>query len=105
MSEAIVQIEVQCLQPRWIEQERARYRLYVNDDLIVERIWIWDIDTIIEENLIVDVVPKIAHNIRLEHIKLNRGDLAQFGLRTLRINSALKSSGDGHRDMLSFTIE
>ena len=103
MSDVNLTVEVHCLQPRWIEHEKAKYRIYVNDDLIIERTWIWDQDTVIEENITVDVTPEITHTVRVECIKFNRGDLAQFGFRKFYVNSRLKADYD-YRDMCSFTI-
>jgi hypothetical protein len=104
MKETALTFEVHCLQPRWIEHEKARYRIYVNDDLITERTWIWDMDTVIEESMQVKVTPNLTHNIRLEHVKFNRGDLAQFGLRNFHVNSWPKPDHGGHGDSLSFMI-
>ena len=104
MSETVLTFEVHCLQPRWIGHEKARYRIYVNDDLITERTWIWDIDTVIEETLCVNVESEISHVVRLDHIKMNRGDLAQFVLRNFYVDSQPKPDHGGHRDTLSFML-
>lgn len=103
MSEVNLTVEVHCLQPRWIAHEKARYRIYVDDDLITERIWIWDQDTIIEENFTVDVSPNLNHAVRIECIKFNRGDLAQFGFKKFYINSKLKADYD-YKDTCSFVL-
>jgi hypothetical protein len=47
MSETSITVEVHALQPRWIYIEQPKYRLYVNNDLITERTWIWDLNTFI----------------------------------------------------------
>lgn len=104
MSETVLMFEVHCLQPRWIALEQARYRLYVNDDLITERTWVWDQNSYVEETLVVKVNRTDTHTIRLEHIKFSRGHLAQFGLRTFRLNGWPKPDNGGHSDTLSFTL-
>lgn len=105
MSHTNISVEVHCLQPNWIQLENAQYRFYVNDDLITERSWIWDFNTVINETLTVDVPPTLSNNIRIEVIKPSRASLAQFGLRNLKINGWPKPDHGGHRDNLSFIIE
>jgi len=104
MAEVNLKVQVHVLQPRWIEYERNKYRLYVNDDLITERTWIWNIDTVIEEDIWVDVPTHISHIIRLEPI-LDHRSIVQFGLRTFRVNNWPKPDWGGAKTQLSFIIE
>ena len=105
MIETKITVQVHPLQPRWIYIEQPKYRLYVNDDLITERTWIWDIDTFIEENLQVEVPLGINHTIRLDLIKSDPTHLSQFGLQNLKINGFPKPDHGGHRSELSFILE
>ena len=50
-----IKVEVHCLQPRWADVEKCSYRLYLNDELMTERTWVWDINTWIEEQMLVEV--------------------------------------------------
>ena len=104
MAEVNLRVQVQALQPRWIEHERNCYRLYVNDDLITERTWIWNIDTVIEENILVDVPPHLSHTVRIEPI-LEPRSIAQFGLRNFKVNNWPKPDWGGAKTQLSFIIE
>ena len=104
MNETNIVVQVHALQPNWIEHEQPKYRLYVNDDLITERTWIWDQQTYIEEDLRVCVESGINHIIRLETIKADPMHLAQFGLQNLRINTWPKPDHGGHRSELSFIL-
>lgn len=104
MSEVNLKVQVHCLQPGWIEHENSRYRLYVNDDLITERTWIWNMDTYIEEELLVDVPEQVSHIIRLETILDNPRSLTQFGLQNLYVNGWPKPHYGGDRVQLSFMI-
>ena len=104
MSETVITVQVHPLQPNWIEHEKPRYRLYINDDLITERTWIWDMQTYIEEDLRVEVDKGINHTIRLELIKDDPMHLSQFGLQNLRINSWPIPDHGGHRSELSFIL-
>jgi hypothetical protein len=104
MNETAITVQIHALQPNWIEHEKPKYRLYINDDLITERTWIWDMQTYIEEDLRVEVSPGVNHTIRLDLIKDNPMHLAQFGLQNLRINGWPKPDHGGHRSELSFIL-
>jgi hypothetical protein len=104
MNETNITVQIHALQPRWIDLEKPRYRLYVNDDLITERTWVWDIQTYIEENIWVEI-PQGINYIRLDLVKLKPMDLSQFGLQNLRIDGWPKPDHGGHRSSLSFILE
>jgi hypothetical protein len=104
MNETAITVQIHALQPNWIEHEKPKYRLYVNDDLITERTWIWDMQTYVEEDIRVEVPPGINHTIRLDLVKDNPMHLAQFGLQNLRINGWPKPDHGGHRSELSFIL-
>jgi hypothetical protein len=104
MSEVSLRVQVHCLQPNWIKHENSRYRLYVNDDLITERTWIWNMNTYIEEELLVEVTEKISHIIRLETILDNPRSLTQFGLQNFYVNGWPKPHYGGDRTQLSFML-
>jgi hypothetical protein len=97
-----ITVEVHALQPAWIDVETPKYRLYVNDDLITERTWIWNMQTYIEEYIRVDVMSGISNTIRVELIKSKPMDLSQISLQNLKINGHLKSDSSKHRTELSF---
>jgi hypothetical protein len=45
------------------------YRLYVNDDLLTERTWIWNKNTKIKENVLIELEKATRNNITLEAVK------------------------------------
>jgi hypothetical protein len=104
MSEVSLQVQIHCLQPNWVGQENSRYRLYVNDDLITERTWIWSINTFIEEELLVDVTEHESHIVRLETILDDPRSLTQFGLQNFYVNGWPKPHYGGDRTQLSFML-
>ena len=104
MSEVSLRVQVHCLQPNWVEQENSRYRLYVNDDLITERTWIWPINTFIEEDLLVDVTERESHIVRIETILDNPRSVTQFGLQNFYVNGWPKPHYGGDRTQLSFML-
>ena len=104
MSETRITVEVHALQPRWIDIEQPKYRIYVNDDLMTERTWIWDQQTYIEETLWAELASGISHTVRVELIKSKPCNLAQFGLRNLLVNEGTYPDHGGHRSELSFIL-
>jgi len=61
--ETSITVQVHALQPRWIDLEQPKYRIYVNDDLITERTWIWDLQIYVEESMCVDILPDVSHTV------------------------------------------
>jgi hypothetical protein len=104
MSEVSLRVQVHCLQPNWVEHEHSQYRLYVNDDLITERTWIWPMNTYIAEELLVDVTERESHIVRLETILDNPRSLTQFGLQNFYVNGWPKPHYGGDRTQLSFML-
>lgn len=102
MSEVSLRVQVHCLQPNWVEHENSRYRLYVNDDLITERTWIWPVNNYIEEEILVEVAEHESHIVRLETILDNPRSLTQFGLQNFYVNGWPKPHYGGDRTQLSF---
>ena len=102
--ETHITIQVQCVKPSWIGYEKNNnYRLYVNDDLVTERTWLWDINTVIEENIHLAVDPGTAVTLRLDPI-LSPNSVAQFGLRVLKVNGWPRPDFGGESMHLSFAI-
>ena len=105
MADVNLKVQVQLLQPKWVERSVINhYRLYVNDNLITERTWIWNFDTVINENIWVDVPSHVSHIIRLESV-VDPRSIAQFGLRNFFVNNCQNSDSGGTKTQLSFIIE
>ena len=51
MSITNIKIEVHCLKPSWVDYEKNKYRLYVDNNIITERSWIWNTKTLLDENI------------------------------------------------------
>jgi hypothetical protein len=87
-SVAHIIVEVHCVQPAWAEHHwdekyrDSRYRLYVDNDLITERTWIWNNSTFLQENLWVDIDRSIAHILKIEAIT-HLANQASFSLQSL----------------------
>ena len=46
----------------------SRYRVYVNDDLIAERSWIWDNNTFLKESIWINSVNNLQHILKIEPV-------------------------------------
>ena len=101
--ETHVTIQIHALKPSWINHEKNRYRLYIDDCLLTERDWIWELHHYIEEDIWIDSNPENTHTLRLEPI-LHPKSVAQFGLKTLRVNGWPKPDGGGELTELSFKV-
>ena len=103
MNEINVKIQVHCIKPSWVNYENNKYRLYINNDLFTERTWIWDLTTVVDEDLWVDLPMNTTNVIRLDVI-LQPKSVAQFGLRNLRVNNIPQTDLGGEKTELSFEI-
>ena len=101
--ETHINIEVQCFKPSWVSYEKNKYRLYVNQDLVTERDWRWDLNTVIYEDVWVNIEPGI-HSIRLEPI-LQANSVAEFGLRNFKLDNWPKPDQGGDKLELYFRVE
>jgi hypothetical protein len=66
--------EVHCQRPPWginnpvSKFVDSRYRVYVNDDLITERSWIWDNNTCLKESMWINSVNNLQHILKIEPV-------------------------------------
>lgn len=71
---ALVQIfaEVHCTQPSWalldLRFDRPKYRLYVNEELLVERSWNFGNDQLVDEEIYAKLELKKEYVIRVEPV-------------------------------------
>ena len=102
--EVHVTVQVHCIKPSWINYEKNRYRLYVNDYLLTERDWVWDADTYIEEAISIDVDPGSINFVKIEPILNPLNSVAKFGLRILKVNGFPRPDLGGEMLGLSFPV-
>ena len=84
--ETSVTVQVHVLKPRWIHYEQNRYRLYVNNYLLTERDWIWNLNTYIEEKFYINAEKGSIIHIRLDPIIIPQISDAEFVLQNLKVN-------------------
>ncbi|MCX7592749.1 MAG: hypothetical protein N2235_03095 [Fischerella sp.] len=58
-------IDIQCVK----QGEKTIYRIYADNDLIVERDWVWPADKMyVRENFIIEVDTNSMHSVRVESV-------------------------------------
>lgn len=67
-------------------EQRPAYRLYVNNELFTERTWRWDVNTFVNESLVIVGTPGV-YELRVDCTHANN----EFKLRNLRVEE-----GPGH---------
>lgn len=104
MNEVNITVQVHCTQPTWVGSEKNQYRLYINDDLLTERSWIWDTNTVINENIWVDLASGSTNIIKLIPILNPVRSMAKFGLKNLMVNDNEVTDHGGEQSELYFTV-
>jgi len=96
-------VEVHCLKPSWVSYEKNKYRIYVNDNLLTERRWYWDLNTYLQENIWVRLCNG-HHSIRVEPVQDPVDSSVQFVFRNLTVNNVSVPDWGGERMELSFLL-
>lgn len=92
MSMKHLQVDVLC---NWSDDPPV-YRLFVNNDLLTERTFIWPgYRNFIRENIVVDVDPGV-HTVRIENISQN----GAFILERLNLEGRIGAEHPNHHDPL-----
>jgi len=100
---AEIAVEVHCVEPRWVQLENSKYRIYLNNELLTERDWVWDRHIYINELIVAELAPKEQHIINVEVIKSKPEYLTKLDLRNFYI-SDVEYTHEIHSDSVSFTI-
>ena len=117
MSATQISLEVHCLGPSWVQTERNRYRLYVNNEMLVERDWIWPTHQYLNENIWADITPEILNTIKLKPIlqtvsffdedtgmTFTSQSIAKFAIKHVHVNSQIILVQDDEQLEVSFHI-
>ncbi len=65
----------------------SRYRIYVNNDLIVERNWVWDNNIFLRENIYINSAVS-EHTLKLEPVVFHENQI-KFLIKNLKVNDKL----------------
>ena len=96
-------VEVHCIRScqSILNKEQALYRLYINNDLLTERTWIWKNNIYIKENLWVHT--KTTNLLTIQPI-INLPDQAIFTLSNLQVVDTMFTSTQINDLTISFTL-
>lgn len=100
--------DIHCSFPSWVFDKHnkkfqdTKYRIYINNELMVERSWIWGNNKFIREELIIEVEPGSICNLKLEPVVLNIAQ-AKFDITNLTKNKLPYNSTRSNLE-LSFII-
>jgi hypothetical protein len=110
MAEVHINADIHCDRPSWVFADNNKkyqtpiYRIYVGDDLITERTWIWDQKTIIAESIWVSVQPHTDYVIRVEPILVNSAQ-AKFQLLNFKVVNSKYNLIRINNEQISFKIQ
>ena len=91
MPDVNLEVEIYCHVAKWTEAENLKsiipdpiYRVYVDDDLLTERTWIWNNTVFIKENVWARLNVNRTHCFKIEPIIANPAQ-ARFNLKNFTI--------------------
>lgn len=103
-------IDIHCTRPNWaLAYHKDQllsppiYRVFVNEDLITERSWLWDDEKLIREEIWAELDPQLAHKIKLQPV-LKVAGMAKFKIDNLVVDNSSATLTDFNDLEVSFTI-
>ena len=95
-----ISVEVHCCRPLWATKDPhapyhdSRYRLYVDDELIIERTWVWNNSTFLKENLWLSLEKLKKYSLMLEPVRLipEQADFSLNNFKVLNSNATVEYS-------------
>jgi len=104
-----ITVEVHCQQPLWAINHRedryrdSKYRLYIDNDLITERSWLWNNSTFLQENLWANLHPAAEHTLTIEPVTYIP-EQAKFSLAAFKIEGQLTKIVISTRTKITFKL-
>jgi len=102
-------VDIHCHRPNWIFAvdttiyQNTLYRIYIDDDLITERTWIWDNNTIIQENIWIHNTTPSTHTLSIVPLRKNIAE-ATFTLNNFTVVNQPFTSEQINDLTISFTL-
>ena len=90
MHEINLKVEVHAYRPKWAVENvnsiysDSRYRIYINNDLITERNWIWDNNILLIENIWLQST-ELHYILKLDPILMKNPAQAVFSIKNLNV--------------------
>jgi hypothetical protein len=98
-----ITVEVHCLKPTWVNYETNKYRIYINDNLLTERSWIWPLTTYISEDIWVTIPTNNCFTVRIDPV-IDTGSVAKFAIRNLKLIKVPYTSNQFDDLLVSVTL-
>jgi hypothetical protein len=114
MNAVNILVDVHCYRPAWTLKPTAlaemripaQYRVYIDNDLVTERTWLWSNTTFIQENSWIIVEENSIHTVTIEPIYVNPLFRAQgiFTINNLQVINQPFTSKQIDDLTISFTL-
>jgi hypothetical protein len=110
MLEVNLIFEVHCQRPQWgiinpiSKFNDSRYRVYVNDDLITERSWVWDSNIFLCENMWIYRENNKKYTVKLEPV-VCIPEQAKFRINNLKISNSNADINMIDEQQVNFTLQ
>jgi len=103
MSQVNLKVQVYCLKPKWVNFEKNKYRLYVNEDMLTERSWVWDNNIFLDEDVWVSNLD-VENSLKLEPV-IHIPSQASFTINNFRVPNIPATSTKVINDLqVNFTL-
>ena len=109
MLEVNLIFEVQCRRPPWgiinpiSKFSDSRYRVYIDNDLITERSWIWDNNIFLKESVWIKSIEGCDHVLKIEPV-VCIPEQAVFSVDNFKISSIPATSTKINDLQVNFTL-
>ena len=103
-------VEVHCIRPPWVlllsndPRLTAMYRLYIDNNLLTERTWIWTNNTLIQENIWIHAEKDSSYTLTVEPV-LKNSIHATFTISNFSIINTPFTVREINDLSISFTLE
>jgi hypothetical protein len=104
-----ITVNVNCYQPSWVFTDITKrfltpvYRIYLNNDLLTERTWLWNNDNFIRENIWVYAEINSSHRLTIEPI-LKNPKMAVFSISNIIVINSPAAIEQINEQTVSFTL-
>ena len=109
MREVNLTFEIHCQRPHWglvnpiSKFTDSRYRIYINDDLITERSWVWSNDTFLHENIWIYGKNNTNYLLKIEPI-VHIPEQAEFSVNNFKVTNLEADSTKLNDLQVNFTL-
>lgn len=109
MHDVNITVEVHCIRPPWGQYNSiemftdSRYRIYINNDLITERSWIWANEIFLSENMWIRADKNNEYVLKLEPV-VTIPEQAKFFLENIKFKNLIAESNKIDDLQINFSL-